>query len=95
MSTSKTPSIDRFADRPATEQRLSPQITAFRQPFLPVNPIPFLEALATGCRELGTEWIRSDAAQALLHILLQQSYGQRYLVDSDEEFFRLLTIFEP
>lgn len=55
----------------------------------PCNPLPFLEGLKMGVKEMGTDWIRSDDAKRILFTILQQVYGSAFKIDSFEEFKNL------
>lgn len=63
--------------------------TAFKAQSFPVNPLPFLNGLMEGCREYGFDWIKSDEAKSLIHIINSQSYGQLYNIDAVDEYGRL------
>lgn len=67
--------------------------TAFKQDSFPVNPQPFANAIAAGCKEFGTDWIRSDEARALLFVLMAQSHGQLARINLFEEWARLNKLF--
>lgn len=54
------------------------------------NPIPFLNGLVEGCKQNGTDWIRSNTAKRILFTILQQAYGTAFKLDSFEEFQHLL-----
>jgi len=56
----------------------------------PSNPIPFANGLVKGCKENGTDWIRSFTSKRILFTLLQQVYGSAFRLDSFEEFQFLL-----
>lgn len=51
----------------------------------PCNPIPFLRKLADGCR-VYTDFIKTDDAQNLLHIINVMSYGEGAVIDLYKEF---------
>jgi hypothetical protein len=70
------------------------EITAFKCPGIPVNPLPFLNALAGSIRTNGTDWIKTDEAKAIMHTLNQMVYGQLYKLNSIKEFERLSSIFK-
>ena len=70
------------------------EITAFMQKSLPCNPLPFLYALADCVKENGTEWITTDEAKAMIHLILQLSYGQLYRLDGEKEYKRLAKVFK-
>jgi len=46
---------------------------AFYAKVLPVNPLPFLYALADSVKQQGTDWIRTDQAKAILYTLIQMA----------------------
>lgn len=52
----------------------------------PCNPIPFLLALADGCRG-NTPFIKTDEAQTLLHIINRMSYGEGAVIDLYQEYY--------
>jgi len=61
---------------------------------LPVNPLPFLYALADSTKEKGTDWIRTDQAKAILYTLIQMAYGQNFQIDGLAEYERLRELME-
>ena len=67
---------------------------AFYARVLPVNPLPFLYALADSVKQQGTDWIRTDQAKAILYTLIQMAYGQDFHLDGIAEFDRLRSIME-
>jgi hypothetical protein len=69
------------------------EVEAFMRPAFPSNPLPFANALADGIRENGTDYIKTDDAKALLHILNSMSHGQGYRLDGKKEHNRLEIIF--
>ncbi len=80
------------APLPVTEENRKALASAFRSSGFPCNPIPFLNGLAEGVRENGTDYIKSDEAKKMLLVIIQQSYGQAASVDTYEEFVRLLSV---
>jgi hypothetical protein len=72
----------------------SPEIKAFCARALPVNPLPFLYALADSVKEKGTDWIKTDHAKAILYTLIQMSYGQGFHLDGMTEYDRLRCLIE-
>ena len=56
---------------------------------LPCNPLPFLNTLTNNVRTEGTDHIKTDKAKALLWVILAQSYGQTFKIDSWDEWLRL------
>lgn len=60
----------------------------------PSNPLPFLNGLIEGCKQNGTDYIRSDEAKKIMFTILQQMYGCAFLLDSFAEFQRLLNLKE-
>ena len=67
---------------------------AFCIKVLPVNPLPFLYALADSIKERGTDWIRTDHAKAILYVLIQMAYGQGFHLDGIAEYDRLRCLME-
>jgi len=67
---------------------------AFYAKALPVNPLPFLYALADSVKEQGTDWIRTDHAKAILYTLIQMAYGQDFHLDGLAEFDRLRSLMD-
>lgn len=67
---------------------------AFCARALPVNPLPFLYALADAVKEKGTDWIRTDNAKAILFTLIQMAYGQSFNLDGVAEYERLRILIE-
>jgi hypothetical protein len=64
--------------------------TAFMRPSFPVNPKPFINGLLQGIDDAGTmDWIKTDEAKAILHILNSMAYGQLYTIDACDEYTRL------
>ena len=61
----------------------------------PCNPKPFLHRLLELVDQGGTDAIKTDQAKACLNVLLGQSYGQLFRVDSLDEYFRLSKILNP
>ncbi|HUU89103.1 MAG TPA: hypothetical protein VMX17_15315 [Candidatus Glassbacteria bacterium] len=61
-------------------------------PSMPSNPIPFANGLIEGCKQNGTDWIRTDEAKMILFTIIQQSYGQAVLLDSFREYQRLFQV---
>ena len=57
---------------------------------MPCNPQPFINGLNEGCKTNGSNYIETDEAKRLLFVLLCQSYGQLFNIDSLTEFGRLL-----
>ena len=56
---------------------------------LPCNPVPFLSGLIDGCKINGTDYITSNEAKKILFIILCQSYGSLFFIDSLNEFNKL------
>ena len=67
---------------------------AFYARALPVNPLPFLYALADAVKEKGMDWIRTDNAKAILYTLIQMAYGQGFHLDGIAEYERLRCLIE-
>lgn len=61
---------------------------------LPVNPLPFLYALADSVKEKGTDWVRTDHAKAILFTLIQMAYGQNFSLEGMVEYERLRLVIE-
>lgn len=59
------------------------------EPAFPCNPLPFLNALYEGCKDNGFDWIRTDEAKSMIHIINSLSYGQLYSIDGMDEYSRL------
>ena len=81
----------------ATTLRNAPfdqEAKAFFARILPVNPLPFLYALADSTKEKGTDWIRTDQAKAILYTLIQMAYGQNFQIDGLAEYERLRELME-
>lgn len=58
------------------------QITdAIESPAFPCNPIPFAAGIADGCRDNGTDWIKTRDAKRILWVLMAQAYGQLAAID--------------
>jgi len=72
----------------------SQEARAFYGRALPVNPLPFLYALADAVKEKGTDWIRTDNAKAILYTLIQMAYGQGFHLDGIAEYERLRCLME-
>ena len=67
---------------------------AFYTRALPVNPLPFLYALADSVKEKGTDWIGTDYAKAILFTLVQMAYGQNFSLNGMAEYERLRLLIE-
>jgi hypothetical protein len=67
---------------------------AFYAKVLPVNPLPFLYALADSVKEKGTHWIKTDYAKAILFTLIQMAYGQNFSISGTAEYERLRQLIE-
>ena len=61
---------------------------------LPCNPIPFANRIIELCQKKGTNAITKKECQACLYILLTQSYGQLFQIDSLNEYERLKKSFQ-
>ena len=72
----------------------SQEARAFYARALPVNPLPFLYALADAVKEKGMDWIRTDNAKAILYTLIQMAYGQGFHLDGIAEYERLRCLME-
>jgi len=72
----------------------SQEARAFFARTLPVNPLPFLYALADSTKEKGTDWIKTDQAKAILYTLIQMAYGQNFQIDGLTEYDRLRDLME-
>ena len=68
-------------------QKLS--LAMFSESF-PCNPLPFANGLINGVRENGTDWITSDQAKRIMFVLIAQSYGQGFNIESYQEYTNLL-----
>ena len=53
---------------------------------LPCNPIPFANAIAEGCKEKGSDYIKTDEAKRLLWILNVLAYGELSTIDLPKEY---------
>jgi len=67
---------------------------AFYARVLPVNPLPFLYALADAVKQNGTDWIKTDQGKAILYTLIQMAYGQDFHLDGLAEFDRLRSLMQ-
>lgn len=61
---------------------------AFLSPSLPCNPLPFINRLHDLAKE-STINVNCDQFKANLWVLLVQSYGQLFTIDSYDEYCRL------
>jgi len=59
-------------------------------PAFPCNPIPFANGIIQGIKDNGTDWITSEQAKRILYILIAQSYGQGFNIESYQEYTNLL-----
>ena len=64
--------------------------TAMFNESFPCNPVPFANGLIEGCKSNGTDWIQSDQAKKILYVLITQSYGQGFNIESYQEYTNLL-----
>ena len=71
------------------EVKRKPEDTAFLSQAMPCNPMPFLNRMADLVREYGTDVTQTDEYKANMWILLSQSYGQLFRVDSYDEYVNL------
>jgi hypothetical protein len=55
----------------------------------PCNPLPFLIGLIEGVKNYGTDYLKTVEAQRILFVVIAQSYGQLFDIDSLTEFSRL------
>jgi len=55
----------------------------------PCNPNPFLNGLKEGIKANGMDWIKSDQAKKILYVLIAQSHGQAFNIDSFTEYTNL------
>ena len=58
-------------------------------PSFPCNPLPFLNGLIEGCKVNGSDYVQSDEGKRILYVLIAQSYGQSFSINSLDEFQRL------
>ncbi len=71
------------------EVKRKPEDTAFLSQAMPCNPLPFLNRMSELVKEYGTEAAQTDEYKANMWILLCQSYGQLFRVDSYDEYVNL------
>lgn len=62
---------------------------AMFNPSFPCNPIPFLHGLIEGCKNYGTDYLKTIEAQRILFVVIALSYGQLFNLDSLDEYSRL------
>ena len=86
--TPNPPAIDQ-ARQQALEKEHRTQILAFRQNELPTDPVPALRTLIAGVQELGPEWLKTDSAKAVVHLINILTHGQSYQLDYFDEWTRL------
>ena len=63
--------------------------SAMFAPSFPCNPLPFLNGLIEGCKVNGSDYVQSDEGKRILYVLIAQSYGQLFNIESLSEFQRL------
>ena len=72
-----------------TNDNLTNLTNAMFAPSFPCNPLPFLNGLIDGIHENGTDYIMTDEAKKMLFVIIAQSYGQLFNIDSLSEYQRL------
>jgi len=75
-----------------TNDNLTNLASAMFAPSFPCNPLPFLNGLAEGIKENGSDYIMTDEAKRMLFVVIAQSYGQLFNIDSLTEYQRLSKI---
>ncbi len=72
-----------------TETNLTDLSLAMFAASFPCNPLPFLNGLIDGCKVYGSDYMKTDEGKRILFVLIAQSYGQLFNIDSLTEFSKL------